>query len=38
MRSVLSVIAVVALLSTTAYASLLSRFDTLLNGETPLTV
>lgn len=37
MRSVLSVIAVVALLSTTAYASLLNRFDTLLNGETPLT-
>ena len=35
MRSAL--IAVVALLSTSAYASLLSSFDNLLNGQTPLT-
>lgn len=37
MRSALSLLAALALLSSTAYASLLARFDTLLSGQSPLT-
>jgi cathepsin H len=36
MRSILSLISIVALLSTTAYASLLSLFDDVLSGKAPL--